>query len=140
MGTANPTLLKQMGVSERNKVRIERLHAELIDCLNETDEYLRETDRERMRSHFENLEYTLQGLWGFTQDSLYRTWGPRLERRYRQVDYVGKTYKCKTTGVERTITADDDIYMDRFGRNVVIGEGFIDFAGYNVRFVNVESV
>lgn len=129
---ANPALVKERGISDDAVRKINMFHQELEDCLYETDEYLREVDRGRMFDHFRDIEFTLQRLWGFPEDSRYHTWVPRLRNRFREVDYLGVVYRCKETGFEREVTSGDLIATSHalFG----VGKGFIDF-GDVVRIV-----
>lgn len=133
---ANPELVKKMGVSDENVRRINVIHDELEACLNETAEYLKSIERERLYQHFTDLEYALQRLWGFTEDHRYHTWGKRLFQRLREVDIVGNVYRCKLTGSTRTVEPIDINDHVLFS----VGDGFVDFGGYNVRLVGVEQV
>lgn len=136
--SANLELAKQRGISDEHVRRINVIHQELEDCLNEPDDYLREIDRGQMTNHFKQLEYTLQRIWGFSEDSMYHTWGTRLCKRFREVDYLGAVYRCNETGFERTVTTGDLVASSHalFG----VGKGFIDFGGV-VRIVgNLERI
>lgn len=136
---ANAKLVKERNISPENVARINNLHRELETCLAESDEYLRETPREAMYHWFEGIEMALQQLWGFPCDTTYHTWKHRLTERYRQLDYVGVTYRCPVTGMERTVTDEDVTTLKNY--LFWVGDGFIDFAGYNVRFVgNLERI
>jgi len=133
---ANLELAKQRGISDQNIKKINILHDELESCLNESDEYLRETDRERMFDWFTSIEYALQRAWGFVEDARYHTWIHRLHKRYRELDYLGAVYRCNVTGVTRTIS---DVALHG-GQLVGVGNGFIDFGGV-VRIVgNLERI
>jgi hypothetical protein len=137
--TANPQLVKERDISHEDVARINNLHRELETCLVESDDYLRETPRGVIYHWFEGIEIALHQLWGFPCDTMYHTWKNCLTERYRQLDYVGVTYRCPATGMERTVE-DKDVTTHKnslFG----VGNGFIDFAGYNVRIVgNLERL
>lgn len=133
--SANPELVKQRNISEDNVNRINNLHRELEACLNETDEYLKETSRELMYNWFEAIEFTLQRYWGFTEDKAYHTWVHRLTERYRELDYLGAVYKCNKSGEQRIVTK-QDLKDNLF----IVGNGFLDLAGYNVRTIGLERV
>ena len=130
---ANPELVKQMGVSDENVRRINVIHDELEAYLNETDEYLMEIDRSRLFKHISDLEFTLQRLWGFTEDRRYHTWRDRMRKRLREVDYLGRTWRCTITGTERTVT-DHDINENRYSL-FGVGKGFVDFGDGYTRVV-----
>lgn len=130
--SANPDLVKLMGVSDENVRRINIIHSELEALLNETDEYLTEVDRGRLFTHIRDLEFSLQRLWGFTEDRRYHTWRERIRKRLREVDYLGKTWRCSITGEERTVTGEDLLNPDKlFG----VGKGFVDFGDGYTRVV-----
>lgn len=128
---ANPELVKQMGVSDENVRRINVIHDELDACLNETDEYLTEIDRVQLLKHISDLEFSLQRIWGFTEDRRYHTWRERMRKRLREVDHLGKTWRCTITGTKRTVCNDD---LDS-GRLFGVGKGFVDFGDAYIRVV-----
>lgn len=128
---ANPELVKQMGVSDENVRRINVIHDELDACLNEIDEYLTEIDRVRLLKHISDLEFSLQRLWGFTEDRRYHTWRERMRKRLREVDYLGRTWRCTITDEERTVRSADLDSGKLFG----VGKGFVDFGDGYTRVV-----
>lgn len=129
---ANPDLVKQMVVSDENVRRINVIHDELEACLNETDEYLSGVDRSMLTKHFRDLEFALQRYWGFSEDRRFHTWTLRLKKRLREVDYLGKTWRCTVTGVERTVTIGDLLIA---GKLFGVGKGFVDFGDGYIRVV-----
>ena len=127
----NPELVKQMGVSDENVRRINVVHDELEAFLNETDEYLMEIDRDQLFKHISDLEFRLQRLWGFSEDCRYHTWCERMRKRLREVDYLGRTWRCTITGEERTVLSADLDSGKLFG----VGKGFVDFGDGYTRVV-----
>lgn len=126
---ANPILVKSRGISDDDVVMINTLHAHLEMFIDETkagDDY------EARLAHVRSIEFQLQDLWGFTRDSAYHTWVNKLSDRFRELKYVGRTYRCKETGLERTVEY-TDLKIASYGYLFVVGKGFIDFGGYNVR-------
>lgn len=129
---ANPDLVKQMGVSDENVRRINFIHNLLDTLLNEDDDYLTNVDRPDMFKHISDLEFSLQRLWGFSEDRRYHTWRERMRKRLREIDYLGKTWRCTVTGTERTVTGDDLLIA---GQLFGVGKGFVDFGDGYIRVV-----
>lgn len=133
---ANTELAKVRGISDEGVEAIDSIH-EIIDCIIALAD--RNDDREtRLRAfdNVENLEYELQKLWGFDQNNVYHTWGQRLFKRYRELDYVDSVYRCNQSGERRTIKLQD---VEK-GGVVTVGEGFIDFGSVVRRVGNIEKV
>lgn len=128
---ANPDLVKQMGVSDENVRRINFIHNALDTLLNEDDDYLTNVDRSDMFEHISDLEFSLQRLWGFPEDRRYHTWRDRMRKRLRNLDYLGRTWRCTVTGEERTVRSADLDYGKLFG----VGKGFVDFGDGYIRVV-----
>lgn len=128
---ANPDLVKQMGVSDENVRLINFIHNELDTLLNEDEEYLTNVDRSDMFKHISDLEFSLQRLWGFSEDRRYHTWRDRMRKRLRKLDYLGRTWRCTVTGEERTVRSADLDYGKFFG----VGKGFVDFGDGYIRVV-----
>lgn len=129
---ANPDLIKQMGVSDENVRRINFIHNVLETLLNEDEDYLKKVDRSDMFKHISDLEFSLQRLWGFSEDRRYHTWRERMRKRLREVDYLGKTWRCSITGEERTVTGEDLLNP---GKLFGVGKGFVDFGDGYTRVV-----
>lgn len=129
--TANPDLVRQMGVSDENVRRINFIHNVLETLLNEDEDYLKKVDRSDMFKHIRDLEFALQRLWGFSQDSRYHTWRERMRKRLREVDYLGRTWRCTITGEERMVLSSDLDIGKLFG----VGKGFVDFGDGYTRVV-----
>lgn len=135
--TANIELIKSRNISNENHLKINVIHQQLIDMI-EMSPTIPTLDRGHLYERCRDLEYALQRLWGFTEDSRYHTWCDRLTRRLREHDYTGVTFQCTTTGAKRTVELIDITLNEYvlFG----VGKGFVDFGGYNVRLVGVERV
>lgn len=71
----NPELADKMGVSERNRELIDTTHKVLESLLFEEAVFLKS-----VYDRVENLEYYLQGLWGFSPDPSKHTWKHRYVR------------------------------------------------------------
>lgn len=128
---ANPELVEQMCVSDENVRRINFIHNVLNALLSEDDDYLTKVDRSDMFKHISDLEFTLQRLWGFSEDRRYHTWRERMRKRLREVDYLGRTWRCSITGEERTVRSADLDTGKLFG----VGKGFVDFGDGYTRVV-----
>jgi hypothetical protein len=124
---ANPELVKEMGVSADKALIIDSLHEQLDYIIDNAD---CSEDRSQTSTLVTDAEYKLQELWGFTRNSLYHTWGKRLQRRFREIDYLDAVYRCKETGA-RTVISSQALHS---GLSVRVGLGFIDF-GSVVRLV-----
>lgn len=135
--TANIDLIKSRGISEYNHNRINLIHRQLTDLI-EMSAQVNPADPDYLYERCRDHEYALQRLWGFTEDSRYHTWCNRLRGRLRDHDYTGVTFQCKLTGVKRTVELIDITLNEYVLFNV--GNGFVDFGGYNVRLVGVERV
>lgn len=135
--TANIELIKSLGISEYNHNRINLIHRQLTDMI-EMSPNIPTLDRGYLYERCRDLEYDLQRLWGFTEDSRYHTWCDRLTRRLREHDYTGVTFQCAVTGTKRTVEL-IDITLNEYVL-FSVGKGFVDFGGYNVRLVGVEQV
>jgi hypothetical protein len=118
--TANATLVKERGISEGNVALINSIHDQLDYLIENAD---CSEDRSWTHTLVQKAEFTLQELWGFLQESRYHTWCARLQKRFREVDYLGAVYRCKETGLSRTVMRDDLQRPYLFG----VGKGFIDF-------------
>lgn len=129
---ANPELVKQMGVSDENVRRINFIHNVLETLLNEEEDYLKKVDRSDMFKHIGDLEFALQRLWGFSEDRRYHTWCERMRKRLREVDYLGRTWRCTITGEERTVRSSD---LDHAGMLFGVGKGVVDFGDGYTRVV-----
>lgn len=126
----NMDLAKERGISDRDVDLINRYHnlLEAVIVIASEDD-----DAETRKSNFDFVcfyEFKLQSLWGFDLDARYHKWKDRLRARYRALDYAG-VYRCTLTGKTRTI----DAYEVTSPTLIGVGEGFIDFSGYNVRIV-----
>jgi hypothetical protein len=124
---ANLKLAAERGISEKDVDLINVIHEQLEDMIENAQP---DDDRSRQLGIVRVLEFSLQKLWGFTQDSRYHTWYLRLQKRYMELDYVGVTYRCRATLQEVTVTPE----ALGSGKLLGVGQGFIDF-GSVVRLV-----
>ena len=111
----------------------------MINVLHEHLEmFIAETtkdDRRKERiAHVRSIEFRLQDLWKFTRDSDFHTWVHKLYNRFREIDYVGSTFRCTETGLQRVVEQ-VDLQLGSKGYLFTVGKGFIDFGGYHVRIV-----
>ena len=98
--TCNRDLAKARNISQENIEAIDALH-ELLERLIAS--YTLEIPYEEARDLVRSVEFTLQNLWDFPLDERYHTWYERLEYRYLELKYAGKTFKCTKTGLTKTI-------------------------------------
>lgn len=73
----NPELADKLGVSERNRELIDQTHEVLESLLFEDTVFLKS-----VYDRIENLEYYLQGLWGFDPDPNKHTWKHGYKRKF----------------------------------------------------------
>lgn len=128
---ANLDLAKARGISDDDIVMINVLHEHLDMFIAETT---KDHDREDRIAHVRSIEFQLQDLWKFTRDSDFHTWIQLLHNRFRELDYVGTTFRCTETGLQRVV-GQVDLHLGSKGYLFIVGKGFIDFGGYHVRIV-----
>lgn len=131
----NMKLAEQQGLCNGAIMLIDTLHEHLENVISNTTF---DHDESLVRLHVKDIEYKLQELWGFSQESRYHTWAHKLSKRLRELQYLGAVYRCKETGFEREVASGDLVASSHalFG----VGNGFIDFGGV-VRIVgNLERV
>lgn len=129
----NMELAVKQGLCNGAIMLIDTLHEHLENVISNTT---LDHDERLVRQHVKDIEYKLQELWGFSQESRYHTWCHKLSERLRELQYLGVAYRCKDTGETCTIKAQD--LSD--GVLMGVGRGFIDFGGV-VRIVgNLERV
>jgi len=93
----NMQLAEDLGISDNNVYRISVIHLELEDLLGTCAEGYQPEVYQRI----EELEYVLQGLWGFLRNEKLHTWKHLYKFRCQ---WVGRKFKCLTTGEELVIT------------------------------------
>lgn len=98
--TANNELVEELGVSSGNVQEINKLHEKLNTFIAA---WVKEPFSEDRKEEIHQIEYTLQRLWGFSQDRGYHTWAKLYEFRCQ---WVGKQFMCKKTGIVFTIPDD----------------------------------
>lgn len=123
--SANLELAKQRGISQENIEAINNLH-ELLERL--ISSYTLEIPYEEARDIVRSAEFTLQRLWGFSEDSLYHTWYKKLNQRHLELTWIGRTFKDMDSGTQRTIRDRHDV---RECTIFYVGMGFIDFGVAN---------
>ncbi len=107
-------------IPEADLLQIDSLHVA-------ADELMRkgisgELDDEYVKVLLTNLDYELQGLWRFPADKAFHTYVNVY--RFRK-EWVGKSYRCLATGVERTISYEDMLKTQETDE-IPVGEGFVD--------------
>lgn len=123
--TANLELAKQRGISQENIEAINSLH-QLLERL--ISSYTLEADYQEARDLVRSTEFTLQRLWGFSEDSLYHTWYKKLNQRHLELTWVGRTFRDMDSGTQRTIRDRHDV---RERTIFYVGMGFIDLGVAN---------
>lgn len=135
--TANLELAKQRDISQENIEAINILH-ELLERL--ISSYTLEVDYQEARDLVRSTEFTLQRLWGFSEDSLYHTWYKKLNQRHMELTWIGRTFKDMDSGTQRTIRDRHDV---RERTIFYVGMGFIDFGvanGYHRTVGNIVEI
>lgn len=135
--TANLELAKHRGISQENIEAINNLH-ELLERL--ISSYTLKVDYQEARDLVRSVEFTLQRLWGFSDDSLYHTWYKKLNQRHLELTWIGRTFKDMDSGTQRTIRERHDI---RERTIFYVGMGFIDFGvagGYHRIVGNIVEI
>ncbi len=115
----NMELAKQRGISQENIQAINTLHT-LLERLIQS--YTLDVPYQEARDLVRSAEFTLQRLWQFSVDERYHTWYKRLEYRYLELKYAGKTFKCTATGHTKTIE-ECQCFPKSF---IVIGDSALD--------------
>jgi len=133
----NMELAKQRGISQENIEAINALHT-LLERLIQS--YTLDVPYQEARDLVRSVEFTLQKLWGFPQDDLYHTWYKRLNQRYMELTWIGRTFKDMDSGTQRTIRERHDVReRGLFG----VGTGAIDFGvagGYHRVLGNLKEI
>ena len=133
---ANRELAKVRNISQENIEAIDDLH-DLLEKLIAS--YTLEIPYEEARDLVRSANMTLSNLWGFTYDSSYDTWTPRLEDKRFELTFAGRTFECPNTGERHTIKYEDCYECNLTG----IGEGAVDIgrAGSYHRIIgNLEEI
>lgn len=134
--SANRDLAKARNISQENIEAIDALH-EMLEKL--IDSYTLEIPYEEARDLVRSVEFTLQKLWNFSIDERYHTWYKRLEYRYLELKYAGKTFKCTETG--EIVTIDESVCYPR--SFCVIGKSALDMGvpgGYSRIIGSLEEI
>lgn len=119
---ANRRLAKERGLSQEEVDEIDALH-EQIDSLIARRAGLG-VFNSSVYNAIEEMEYRLQDLWEFPRDCGYH----RYKHEYEfKTQWVGRTFKDKVTGVEKTLEL-DEIYEGAF---IAIGDSAIDLGRLN---------
>lgn len=118
--TCNLELAKARNISRENIEAIDALH-EMLGKLIAS--YTLEIPYEEARDLVRSVEFTLQRLWKFPEDSSYHSWADVLADKHLELIWAGRTFECQTTGKRRTLTK-----HDTHERNfIAIGACNIDF-------------
>lgn len=125
----NEALARERNISKEDQDLISEIHDHLEYYV--TNAYKWPEARQILVDHFRAIEYLLQDLWGFDRDPDLHTWKYKLYERFREIEYVGNVYRCTETGETRKVTLNDVNSKVLFS----VGNGFIDFGSYHVRFV-----
>ena len=130
--TVNRWLAEERGLSEETIERIDYLYALIENLIKQS---IGKPFSDSVYSEIEGYEEKLQGLWGFSVDKSRHTW--KLQYKFKN-QWVGKKYRCSSTGVEFTIPFDvneRDYYQ--------IGEAALDVGrldGYYRVIGNLEEI
>lgn len=133
----NMELAKQRGISQENIEAINALHVLLEKLISS---YTLEVPYSEAHELVTSVEFTLQKLWGFPQDELRHTWHKRLNQRYMELTWIGRTFKDMDSGTQRTIRERHDV---RERGLFEVGRGAIDFGvagGYHRVLGNLKEV
>lgn len=98
--TANRTLAKQRGLSEQAIQYIDQLH-DLLEKLIAS--YTLDVEYQEALELVESVEFDLQRLWKFSEDRRYHTWRNKLARRWMELTWVGRAFRCNETGITREV-------------------------------------
>lgn len=80
---ANPELISEYNISEKNKEKIEKIYWKIKRLFNKSWKIIKSKSlsiKEKrnqikiINNSIENFEYELQKLWWFSQDNSYHTW------------------------------------------------------------------
>ena len=128
----NRHLARAKGLSEETIKKIETAQ-NIADSFFNLIKYLDYNPRNEKQ--LSKLEGDLQRLWGWEEDESKQK---RL-KEYRFIQrWKGRTFRCKKTGVLRTLKV-EDCYEKNF---IAVGAGFIDLGVANgyYRYCNVEEI
>lgn len=87
----------------------------------------------------ESVEFDLQRLWKFSEDRRYHTWRNKLARRWMDLTWVGRTFRCNETGVIKVI--DRSVVIERC--LIQVGDGILDLGvagGYHRIVGNITEI
>ena len=116
---ANHDLAKARNISQENIEAIDALH-NLLERLIAS--YTLEIPYEEARDLVCSANMMLSNLWGFTYDERLDVWTRRFNKRWLELTFAGRTFECRDTGEQRTITA-EDCYECAF---IPIGHSWLD--------------
>lgn len=116
---ANSQLAAQRAISQENIEAIDALH-EMLEKLIAS--YTLEIPYEEARDLVRSANMTLSNLWGFVYDERLDVWTKRFNKRWLELTFAGRTFECRDTGEQRTITA-EDCYECAY---IPIGYAFLD--------------
>ncbi len=120
----NKELADLRSISKENREHIDTLHSMLQELI---ETYALDIDYQKASELCHDMEFCLQELWQFPKDKRYHNWINKLEQKWFDLTFSGRTFKCLDTGEERTIEdADAQTYWC-----VKVGNGFIDFGRAN---------
>lgn len=123
----NKELANLRNISKENRSHIDTLHSMLEKLISS---YTLNIDYQKASELCHDMEITLAEAWGFSKEQNLRfdhTWINKLEQKWFDLTFSGRTFKCLTTGQERTIEDGDA----QTCWCVKVGEGFIDFGRAN---------
>ena len=134
--TCNRELAKARNISQENIEAIDALHEMLEKFIAS---YTLEVPYEEARDLVRSAEFTLQKLWDFPQDECYHTWYKRLNQRWMELRWLGKTYRCAKTGVTFTVTK-PYVYEKNFIGIGICGLDLGVAGGYNRIIGNLKEI
>lgn len=126
----NRDLAEALGIPDATVARIEDVHREIGALLESCDEGFLPS----YYHYIEELEFFLQGLWGFLQNEKLHTWKHLYKFRCQ---WVGRQFRCHSTG--EILVIPSDVYPKdylTFG-NAGVDLGILD--GY-YRMNNCEEI
>ena len=135
--TANREIAKQRNISTENVEMIDKLH-DLLEKL--LDSYSLEIPYEEAKEIVHSAEESLQVLWNFPVDRSRHTWIDKLNQKYLELCFVGRTFEETTTGIQYTIQPEDvyECALIRIGESAYVDVGR---AGFYSRFGgNIEEI
>lgn len=129
-------LIAERNIPEEDVQRINRIH-ESLELLFDT--YTLDCDFKSTKALVQQANEALQKLWKFPVDPRYDSWTQQLQKKHFCLQWVGRKFKCKDTGMTAVITQEEAQEHNLVG----VGKGFIDLGvvnGYHRIVGNIEEL